>query len=400
MWVSKPVQASLQPLTWLGDDGVALPGFRLPLLVGQPASVDPHSPHAIPTPLPQDMQAPHVLLVGYSVPWIQQATPAQLCDLQTAGFRLSASRGGAQPGVDSVTLRGAPTVGRPGGAQPITKQVEGQQRSGSGADLAPSQEMSAKVFSTFLELDGEPSQDCDHVGLLDACALAESIEGQGGETGRGTWSEHDFNESQVSLEEDVQPDTFAEGSVSSRGAYARRLEARVFEPADWGQVKRYLEGLGLPHLIPAIDEMGVDSLEDFGFLYREDLMEAGASKEEAEAILGCTRAESDGRPDGPAQARAGFHRPSRPIAPARPAAAARMVQAPDRAGRIQEGAQGSGTARGIQGQEGTQGSGTARGIPGQEGAQVSAQHKAFQVRKAIKTSAPYKAFQDRRVYRA
>ena len=147
----------------------------------------------------------------------------------------------------------------------------------------------------------------------------------------------------------MQPDTFAEGSASSRGAYARRLEARVFEPAAWGQVKRYLEGLGLSHLIPAIDEMGVDSLEDFGFLYREDLMEAGASKEEAEAILGCTR------PDGPAQARAGFHRPSRPIAPARPAAAARIVRAPDRAGRIQEGARGSGTAQGIPGQEAAQG---------------------------------------------
>ena len=196
MWVSKPVQASLQPLTWLGDDGLALPGFRLPLLVGQPASVDPHSPHAIPTPLPQDMQAPHVLLVGYSVPWLQRATPAQLCDLQTAGFRLSDSRGGVQPGVDSIILRGAPRVS-PGGAQPITKQVEGQQWqqwSSSGEDSSLSQEMSAKGFSTFSELDGEPSQDCDHVGLLDACALTESVEGQGGETGRGAWPEHDFNE--------------------------------------------------------------------------------------------------------------------------------------------------------------------------------------------------------------
>ncbi len=238
-----------------------------------------------------------------------------------------------------------------------------------------------KVFSEIPE--SLPHRD--HVGLLDACTSAG-----------------------VSLEEDVQPDTFAEGSPNFRGAYARRLEPRVFEPADWNQVTQYLEGLGLEHLIPVIDEMGVDSLEDFGFLYREDLMEAGASKEEAEAILGCTRAGTDGRPDGPAQARAGFHRPSRPIAPARPATAARIARAPDRASRIQEGAQGPCTAPSIPGQEGAQGPCTAPSIPGQEGAQglcaapsrkalkVFALHQAFQVRKALNVFALRQAFQVRK----
>ena len=144
-------------------------------------------------------------------------------------------------------------------------------------------------------------------------------------------------------------------------------------------MKSYLVGLGLDHLIEPIDELGVDSLEDFGFLYREDLMEAGASKEEAEAILGCTNAELEGRPDGPAQARAGYQRPSRPIAPARPAAAARLVRAPDRATLIGENhprpdaqvdASGSGAAQGRpDAQVDASGSGAAQGRPG---AQVDA----------------------------
>ena len=42
------------------------------------------------------------------------------------------------------------------------------------------------------------------------------------------------------------------------------------------------------------------------------------------------------RSDGPAQARAGFQRPSRPIAPERPATAAGLVRVPDRASLIRE----------------------------------------------------------------
>ena len=53
LWVSKPVEGTLQPLTWFDQGGVARPGFRLPLLVGQPACLDPHSPHAIPSPSPR-----------------------------------------------------------------------------------------------------------------------------------------------------------------------------------------------------------------------------------------------------------------------------------------------------------------------------------------------------------
>ena len=322
LWVSKPVKGALQPLTWFDQGGVARPGFRLPLLVGEPACLDPHSPHAIPSPLPSDLQAPHVLLVGYSVPWLERATPAQQHDLQS---RLEASRGGVQPGVDYDISKQACTAS-PGRAG---SQQGGEVASSGGVQFQKNQAGQTppgRVFSLLPE-----TQEGDFVGLLDACMMAEGTEGRMDSASTEARPEQDPGEVVGGLEEDVQPDTFAEGSATFRGAYARRLEARVFEPAHWTQVKQYLEGLDMEHLIPAIDDLGVDSLEDFGFLYREDLMEAGASKEEAEAILGCTRAELDGRPDGPAQARAGYHRPSRPIAPARPATAARLVRAPDRA---------------------------------------------------------------------
>ena len=101
-------------------------------------------------------------------------------------------------------------------------------------------------------------------------------------------------------------------------------------------MKQYLINLGLEHLIEPIDALGVDDLEDFEFLYREDLMEAGATKEEAEAILSCAGAAKEGRSDAPPMARAGYHRPSRPATQAfqGPAIAARIVNADDRANRV------------------------------------------------------------------
>ena len=357
IWVSQPPfpQTSLQPLAWMGKQGTVQPGFRIPLVVGQPVCIDPHSPHALPSPLPQDLQAPHVLLVGYSAPWLHRATPDQLSTLQQAGFRLNVSRGGAGPGGiglggDSFSPR--KQVGLPPGTRP---------------EIAADKVCSSSI-STL------PLRDSSLEGLLDACMFAEGVERRGSSSGLEVREEQNPQEEQGTLEDDVQPDIFAEGSAGLRGAYARRLEARVFEPADWNRVKRYLEGLGLDHLIQAVDDMGVDSLEDFGFIYREDLMEAGATKEEAEAILNCTQAELEGRPEGPAQARAGLYRPSRPIAPQRPAVAVRLVNAPDRARRAaqgvpgQEGAIAFGAAQGVPGQEGAIARGAARGVPGQEGA--------------------------------
>ena len=123
-------------------------------------------------------------------------------------------------------------------------------------------------------------------------------------------------------------DTAAEGSITSR----------YLCPEDWNRVKQHLIGLGLEHLVGPIDALGVDDMEDFEFLYREDLMEAGATKEEAEAeaILGCTGAAGEGRSDPPPLARAGYHRPSRPATQGfqGPAVAARIVNADDRANRV------------------------------------------------------------------
>ena len=149
--------------------------------------------------------------------------------------------------------------------------------------------------------------------------------------------------------QDVQEDTAAEGSITGRGAYARRLEARNFEPANWERVKQYLRGLGLEHPIGPVDNLGVDDMEDFEFLYRED-MEAGASKEEAEAILGCTGASKEGRA------------PSRPAAQGfqGPAVAARIVHANDRADR----------ARGAE--QGVRPTGTPAAMPGSGIAQALA----------------------------
>ena len=174
--------------------------------------------------------------------------------------------------------------------------------------------------------------------------------------------------------QDIQEDTAAEGSESFRGAYARRLETRNFEPADWEQVQNYLIGLGLKHLVGRIDALGVDSLEDFGFLYREDLMEAGATKEEAEAILSCTGSAKEGRPEPPPLARSGYNRPSRPAAPLRLAEAAH-VRVPDRADRIRQLPNPAQGAQGVQGAiAGPQGCrGDAQGARGVQGAIAGSQ---------------------------
>ena len=89
-------------------------------------------------------------------------------------------------------------------------------------------------------------------------------------------------------------------------------------------------------------------------------MEAGATKAEAEAILGCTGASTEGRSDPPPMARAGYHQPSRPAAQGfqSPAAAARIVTANDRADRVR------GAPQAIRGQDICPGSGAAQGSSG------------------------------------
>ena len=244
MWVQNPLAESLDSLAFLCEDGSVQAGFRLPLRVGEPVCVDPHSLHALPAPLPHEGQCDHVLLVGFSVPWIHRATQQQQHDfLQSLQFRLDASRGGVtQGGVKDTS--------------------------------SSSSSSKEKVFTV-----GQTEEPVSGFGpgLLESCIVEE---------GHQYFRDRliDAKGTGVDLMQDVQEDTAGEGSVTLRGAYARRLETRDFEPADWSRVKSYLVGLGLDHLIEPIDELGVDSLEDFGFLYREDLMEAGASKEEAEAI--------------------------------------------------------------------------------------------------------------------
>ena len=114
----------------------------------------------------------------------------------------------------------------------------------------------------------------------------------------------------------------------------------------------------MSHLIGAIDALGVDGLEDFEFLYREDLMEAGATKAEAEAILEGPQLKEDrtlrlllG------QAIIG---PSRPAAQGfqGPPVAARIVTANDRADWAR------GAPRVIRGQDVFPGSGSAQGSSG------------------------------------
>ena len=289
IWVTNALGAALAPLAYLCNDGAVHQGFRLPLRVGEPVCVDPHSLHALPSPLPHESTFDHVLLVGFTVPRLHRATAEQHDLLHSLGFRLGLSRGGV-----------------------------------SGAGIESTEE---KVFAATFDQKGD-AQELGQ-GLLEACLSVEGHQQLEREAGERTWDPSD-------LRQDVQEDTAAEGSVSFRGAYARRLETRNFEPADWDQVQNYLTNLGLKHLIGPIDALGVDSLEDFGFLYREGLMEAGASKEEAEAVLSCTGSAQEGRPEPPPVARSGYSRPSRPAAPLRLAEAARIVRAPDRADRVRQ----------------------------------------------------------------
>ena len=96
MWVQNPLADSLDALAFLCEDGSAQAGFRLPLRVGEPVCVDPHSLHALPAPLPHETACDHGLLVGFSVPWIHRATEQQYAFLQSLQFRLDASRGGVR----------------------------------------------------------------------------------------------------------------------------------------------------------------------------------------------------------------------------------------------------------------------------------------------------------------
>ena len=175
------------------------------------------------------------------------------------------------------------------------KVCPGGVSSGGGTDRE--KKLSSAVSSSGPEHVGDEASW--HQGLLEICMMAEGFSylSTGGREDEAC---------STNIQQDVQEDTAAEGSTTSRGAYARRLEARVFEPANWDRVRQCLVDLGLEHLIGPIDALGVDDLEDFGFLYREDLMEAGATKEEAEAILGCTGAAKEGRPEPPPLARAGY----------------------------------------------------------------------------------------------
>ena len=267
LWVQRPSasDSQLRPLSYLSTSGQILSGFQVPLVVGASSRLDPYCLHALPEPLPHTPSTPHVLLVGYSVPWCERAEPSQLSWLQQLGFRPQVGRGGVGIGDNVEGLRsGGVGVGSVGvGSGGVSK---------SGFE---------KMSSVCPEED-----DCP--GLLEVGMTAEGHEQADARDFGGEAIVYDINQ-------DVQEDTAAEGSVTGRGVYARRLEARVFEPASWDRVKQYLTGLGLEHLIGPIDALGVDDIEDFEFLYREDLMEAGASKEEAEAILACTSLRVQGR---------------------------------------------------------------------------------------------------------
>ena len=182
MWVQNDLGTPLRPLAYLDPHGSAQSGFRLPLCVGEPVCVDPHSLHALPAPLPHEATHEHVLLVGFTVPWAHRATEEQAALLQSLGFRLGLSRGGV-------------SVASP----------------------------EAKVFAA-VEQD-EKAQELDP-GLIESCLIAEGLQQLGQEA-------EEKARTSSNLLQDVQEDTAAEGSTSFRGAYARRLETRSFEPADW-----------------------------------------------------------------------------------------------------------------------------------------------------------------------
>ena len=101
----------------------------------------------------------------------------------------------------------------------------------------------AKVYAAV-----EQAEDAQEFGpgLLESCLIAEGHQQLEGVTKERVVEFSD-------LQQDVQEDTAAEGSSSFRGASARRLETRNFEPADWDQVQRYLISLGLEHLVGQID---------------------------------------------------------------------------------------------------------------------------------------------------
>ena len=262
MWVQRAVRTDLDPLAWLGDDGSVYQGFRLPLVVGQLACVDPHSLHALPTPLPYEAAEDHVLLVGFSVPWTDQATLLEKQQLQSLGFRLESSRGG---------------VG-----------------SHDGGTLEPGKFKIEKIEKILATAPQANIAQGEEPGLLEWCVMEEGHHQLRSENQVAQLScaqddptrESGYDpQANVDINEDLQPDSFAEGSKGISEVQRQRLQGRHFEPRDRNAVRDCLRHLGLMHLAEPVEQLGVEALEDFLLLFREDLIEAGASKVEAERIL-------------------------------------------------------------------------------------------------------------------
>ena len=243
LWVANPLDCPLEPWIWQSPSGKLYSGFCLPLTVGQPACVDPHSLHAMPGPIADSSHEDHVLLVGYSVPWLQEATAAQLQCLQDCGFQLPGSRGGAHPG-------GAEAEVHPGGVK-----VQVQERVFAAADVT--QQVGEEGAS-----EQGPLEWC--MSIEGHQAFEKVIQEQKVSCVQGREPrehEQDYVGS-ADIHEDLQPDSFAEGSLGIGDAQRNRLQGRQFEVQDRNVVRGCLMHLNLAHLIGAVEQLGVEATED------------------------------------------------------------------------------------------------------------------------------------------
>ena len=264
----------------------------------------------MPGPIADSSHEDHVLLVGYSVPWLQEATAAQLQCLQDCGFQLPGSRGGAHPG-------GAEAEVHPGGVK-----VQVQERVFAAADVT--QQVGEEGAS-----EQGPLEWCMWIEGHQAFEKVIQEQKVSCVQGREPREHEQDYVGRADIHEDLQPDSFAEGSLGIGDAQRNRLQGRQFEVQDRNVVRGCLMHLNLAHLIGAVEQLGVEAMEDFLLLFREDLIEAGATKAEAEAILAYANGGEVGSTEGSATTRAQMQRPSRPAA-ARLHAGVKVVRAQGR----------------------------------------------------------------------
>ena len=105
------------------------------------------------------------------------------------------------------------------------------------------------------------------------------------------------------LDQDIQPnlDSASQGVCLATGwpTLTHNLDAGCHHVHEHQTVDEYLAYLNLGHLLGVLRDIGIDELDDFRYVFVEDLVEMGLTYEDAQRILAPFHASNHHRPEGP-----------------------------------------------------------------------------------------------------